>query len=181
MAAEQRLALAPLRRAVRALDRAAGWVDSGTQGIIMAVLAAIFVLMMAQVLLRYVIQSPVIWIEEAAAYLLPVLAVWGSAVCLRHRSHIAVDFIAARLPRLMQRLLAVLIYALIFYLALKITQAGFALVELGQREMATSGAFSLYWPRMSIVIGGALLMLQSFVLALRELFDPAPDGDRPTP
>ena len=181
MATDQGLAPAPLRRAVRALDRAAGWVDSVTQGVIMAVLAAIFLLMMTQVLLRYVIHSPIIWIEEAAAYLLPVLAVWGSAVCLRHRSHIAVDFIAERLPRVLQRLLAVLIYALIFYLAFKITQAGFALVELGRSEMATSGAFSLYWPRMSIVVGGGLLMMQSLVLTLRELFDPPPAGDRPAP
>lgn len=181
MTVERQGTLEPVRRLVRGLDRAAGWVDSATQGIIMAVLAAIFVLMMAQVLLRYVIQSPVIWIEEAAAYLLPVLAVWGSAVCLRHHSHIAVDFIAERLPYALQRVLAVLVHALIFYLALKITQAGFALVELGRREMATSGAFSLYWPRMSIVIGGVLLMLQSLVLMLRELFDPAPGGGRPTP
>ena len=169
-----------LRTTVRAVDRLAGWIDSATQAVIMAVLAAIFVLMMTQVLLRYVIHSPVIWIEEAAAYLLPVLAVWGSAVCLRHRSHIAVDFIAERLPRLLQRGLAILIYTLIFYLALKITQAGFALVELGRNERATSGAFALYWPRMSIVIGGALIMLQTAVLVLREAFDPDPaQEDRP--
>lgn len=161
-----------LRAAVRAVDRLAGWIDSATQAVIMAVLAAIFLLMMTQVLLRYVIHSPVIWIEEGAAYLLPVLAVWGSAVCLRHRSHIAVDFIAKQLPSLLQRALAIIIYALIFYLALKITQAGFALVELGRNERATSGAFALYWPRMSIVIGGALIMLQTAVLALREAFDP---------
>lgn len=173
--------ISPLRRAVRAADRAAGWIDSATQAIIMAVLAAIFVLMMTQVLLRYVIQSPVIWIEEAAAYLLPVLAVWGSAVCLRHKGHIAVDFIVERLPFLARRVLAIFVLALIFYLALKITQAGLALVELGRNERATSGAFSLYWPRMSIVVGGVLLMLQSFVLALRELFDSPPDDDRPTP
>ena len=170
----------PLRAAVRAVDRLAGWIDGATQAVIMAVLAAIFVLMMTQVLLRYVIHSPVFWIEEVAAYLLPVLAVWGSAVCLRHRSHIAVDFIAERLPRPLQRGLAILIYALIFYLALKITQAGFALVELGRNERATSGAFALYWPRMSIVIGGALIMLQTAVLALREAFDPdSGQEDRP--
>ncbi len=172
----------PLRAAVRAVDRLAGWIDSATQAVIMAVLAAIFLLMMTQVLLRYVIHSPVIWIEEAAAYLLPVLAVWGSAVCLRHRSHIAVDFLVLRLPKVLQRGLAILIYALIFYLALKITQAGFALVELGRNERATSGAFALYWPRMSIVIGGALIMLQTAVLALREAFDPDPGpGERDRP
>lgn len=169
-----------LRSVVRAVDRLAGWVDGATQWVIMTVLAAIFVLMMTQVLLRYVIHSPVLWIEEAAAYLLPVLAVWGSAVCLRHHSHIAVDFVVQRMPRLAQRVLAILVYALIFYFALKIAQAGLALIELGRNEMATSGAFALYWPRMSIVIGGVLIMLQTAVLALREAVDPAmDDGGRP--
>lgn len=162
---------APLQRAVRAIDRVAGWIDSATQAIIMFVLAAIFALMMTQVLLRYVVHSPIIWIEEAAAYLLPVLAVWGSAVCLRHKSHIAVDFLVRRLPEALQRLLAVLVYALILYLAFKIAQAGFTLVELGRNERATSGAFALYWPRMSIVIGGGLLMVQTAVLILREALD----------
>jgi len=169
-----------LRTTVRRIDQAAGWIDSATQVIIMFTLAAIFVLMMTQVLLRYLIHSPIIWIEEAAAYLLPVLAVWGSATCLRQKSHIAVDFLVERMPVVLQRILAVLVYALILYLALKITQAGFTLVELGRNERATSGAFSLYWPRTSIVIGGVLLMIQTFVLMLREAFDPEarrPAGD----
>lgn len=166
-----------IKAAVRVADRFAGWIDQATQAVIMFVLAAIFVLMMTQVLLRYVIFSPVIWIEEAAAFLLPVLAVWGSAVCLRHRAHIAVDFLVARLPVLLQRLISALIFALIFYLALKITQAGFALVELNENERATSGAFALYWPRMSVVIGGILLMVQTAVLALREVIPDPTAGD----
>lgn len=158
-----------VQAAVRLADRVAGWVDQATQAVIMFVLAAIFALMMTQVLLRYVIHSPIIWIEEAAAFLLPVLAVWGSAVCLRHRAHIAVDFLVARLPVLLQRIISALIFALIFYLALKITQAGLTLIELNRNERATSGAFALYWPRMSVVIGGILLMVQTAVLALREV------------
>jgi len=163
---------------IRRIDRVAGWIDQATQVVLMVVLAAIFLLMITQVLLRYVIHSPVFWIEEAAAFLLPVLAVWGSAVCLRHRAHIAVDFFAALMPTFLQRMIAALIYALIFYFALNITQAGFTLVELNRNEMATSGAFSLYWPRMSVVVGGVLLMVQTAVLVLREMFVDTTAGDR---
>lgn len=158
----------PVRALVRRIDRIAGWVDGATQWVMILVLVAIFGLMMTQVLLRYVIHSPVIWIEEAAAYLLPVLAVWGSAVCLRQGAHIRVDFLVDAMPALLRRVLAIVVYALVFYLALKIYQAGLVLVELGRNERATSQAFSLYWPRMSIVIGGALLMFQAAVLILRE-------------
>lgn len=142
------------QRVVQRIDRVTGWLDEVVQGVLILVMAAIFVLMMTQVLLRYVIHSPIIWIEEVAAYLLPLLALWGTAVCLRHGTHIKVDFILQAMPRPLKRAISIGIYLLVFYLAAKLVQAGLVLIELGWNELATSQAFSLFWPRLSIVIGG---------------------------
>lgn len=168
-------------RAILGLDRAAGWIDSLLQIIMIAVLAMIFLLMISQVVLRYIIFVPIPWIEELAAMLLPVLAVWGSSVCLRHNFHLRVDFIVQALPKKLRLTVAVLVNVLIAFLAFKICEAGFVLAELGRNEMTTSRSISLYWPRMSIVVGGALLMIQATVLILKDtaqvanLYHPDPE------
>lgn len=165
------------RQLVRQIDEVTGWLDEAVQVVLIVVMAAIFVLMMTQVLLRYVIHSPIIWIEEAAAYLLPLLALWGTAVCLRHGSHIKVDFFLDAMPRRLRQIVSIGISLLIFYFALKLVQAGLVLMELGRNELATSQAFSLYWPRLSIVIGGVLIMVQAANQILRELVSPGPDPE----
>lgn len=159
-------------RIVRHIDTVTGWVDLAVQQVLIAVMAAIFLLMMTQVLLRYVIYAPLIWIEEAAAYLLPLLALWGAAVCLRQGSHIKVDFILEAMPRRLKQIMRTAIHLLIFYFAVKLVQAGVVLIELGRNELATSQAFSLFWPRLSIVVGGVLIMIQTANLIVREFLAP---------
>lgn len=171
-----------LTRAVLGIDRLAHWLDKLLQAILVLVLSGIFLLMFAQVILRYIIHSPFAWIEEVAAYLLPVLALWGAAVCIRHGSHLKVDLLLEVLPRALASLFVILIHLLIFYFAVKVYQSGHALVELGRNELVTSRTFSLYWPRMTIVIGGVLIMIQSGVMILKEVatlagIEPKPPSD----
>jgi TRAP-type C4-dicarboxylate transport system permease small subunit len=158
----------------------AHWLDWLLQSVLVLVMSAIFLLMFAQVILRYIVHSPFAWIEEVAAYMLPVLALWGAAVCLRHGSHLKVDLLLEAMPRLLRSALVIAIHLLIFYFAMKVYQSGHALVELGRNEMVTSRTFSLYWPRMTIVIGGALIMFQSAVMVLREIADLAGYDLKPT-
>ncbi|RCV88437.1 TRAP transporter small permease [Billgrantia montanilacus] len=173
-----------LRRFVQAVDLLAYWMDRALQAVLVVVMSSIFLLMFAQVLLRYVIHSPFAWIEEAAAYQLPILALWGAAVCIRHGSHLQVDLLLNALPRVLKRLFVIAIHLLIFYFALKVYQSGHALVELGRNELVTSRTFSLYWPRMTIVLGGAFIMVQAGVVVLKELaglVGANPDDDEGSP
>ncbi|MBS9402724.1 TRAP transporter small permease [Halomonas sp. TRM85114] len=175
------------KRFVLAVDQLAGWVDKALQAVLVVVMSSIFLLMFAQVLLRYIIHMPFAWIEEVAAYQLPILALWGAAVCIRHGSHLKVEILLDVMPRVLRSLFVIAIHLLIFYFALKVYQSGHALVELGRNQLVTSQTFSLYWPRMTIVIGGALIMFQSAVMVLREVADlfgagltPSPDDARTT-
>jgi TRAP-type transport system small permease protein len=167
-----------LDRVANGVDTVCGWIDKAVQWCLIFFLAAIYVLMMAQVLLRYVIFSPVIWIEEVAAYLLPLLAIWGAATCFRQNNHLSVSFLLDMMPDLLRRIVLVAIYALVFYFAWKITTSGLALAELGRNERATSGAFSLYWPRILIVVGGILVMIQIANLVLLETLGRGPRQPR---
>jgi TRAP-type C4-dicarboxylate transport system permease small subunit len=63
-----------------------------------ALLAAIFVIMVLQIVFRYVLNTPLVWTEEAARYLYIWACYLGAAVALRRGNHIAITLAVERLP-----------------------------------------------------------------------------------
>jgi len=66
-------------------------------------IAALLVFFMAisisiDVVLRYVFNSPTMWINEASSYILMVITFFGLAYTLKERAHISVDVIFRKLP-----------------------------------------------------------------------------------
>lgn len=94
--AGRRGASAALRLAERAIDAAA-----------IATFAGIFLCVLAQVVFRYVFNAPLTWSEELARYLFIWCAFLGWTIASRRRSHLAMTFVAERLPPAAQAALAV--------------------------------------------------------------------------
>jgi len=70
-------------------------------------IAGALVLLMAvavgiDVFLRYVLNAPTIWINEASRYTLLIITFLGLAYTLREKGHIKVDVVVKRLPRQVQ-------------------------------------------------------------------------------
>lgn len=63
-----------------------------------ALLAAIFVIMVLQIAFRYVLNAPLVWTEEAARYLYIWACYLGAAVALRRGNHIVIALVLERLP-----------------------------------------------------------------------------------
>ena len=85
---------------LRILDRA---IDAAA----IAAFCGIFLCVLAQVVFRYVFGSPLTWSEELARYLFIWCAFLGWIVASRRRSHLAMTFVADRMPRPAQVSLAV--------------------------------------------------------------------------
>lgn len=155
-------------------DRAAGRVDYLCRVAMGMALFGILAMLLLQVGVRYVLPFPLPWVEELAIYLSGYIAMIGTAVCLRMGYHLQVDLLRDRLsPK------AVLIHAVIVNLAVAgfgyfLLKYGIRFVELGAGQSSPSSYFPVAFGRLSMPIGGGLLMLQSVVLALRavdELFN----------
>lgn len=160
------------------IHRATGWIDQFVQVCLIITLSSMYLLIMTQIGLRYLIFMPIVWVEEVAEYSLPLLALWGTATCFRQGAHLRVGVLVDILPSILRRFVALLVYALVFYFAWKVTMSGLALAELGRAETVTSGTFSLYWPRMAIVVGGVLIMIQVGNLVLQEALGRAPASEK---
>ena len=159
----------PLRRAIDAIDRAAGGIDWLSRLAMGAALLGVLAMLLLQVAVRYVVNFPLPWVEEMAVYLSGYIAMIGTAVCLRMGFHLQVDLLRDRLvgrARLVHFLLVNLVVAGFGFFLLKY---GIRFVELGLGQTSPSSYFPVAVGRLSMPIGGGLLLIQSLVLSLRAL------------
>ncbi len=105
------------RLAERAIDVAA-----------IVVFAGIFLCVFAQVILRYVFDSPMTWSEELARYLFIWCAFLGWVIASRGNGHLALTFVAERLPAPAQRGIAAAIHAATVFFAWILGSRGWKLV-----------------------------------------------------
>lgn len=162
-------AAASLARIARLIDGAFHRLDQAVRAALVLLMAAVFLLLTAQVLLRYVVYYPLAWIEELATFLAAYLALWGASACLRAGSHVSVDTFYQLFPEGIRRLVTVLVYVLLLYFCYALYLGGQRLAWLGATEISDSGYFYQYWPRMAVVTGAVLIALQTVNLLFQEI------------
>lgn len=109
---------AALRLAERTIDAAAIVIFSG-----------ILLCVLAQVVFRYALNSPLTWSEELARYLFIWCAFLGWIIASRRRSHLAMTFVVERMPRPAQTAIAVVIELATLLFAWLLGSRGLALVR----------------------------------------------------
>ena len=66
-------------------------------------MALILILVVWQVVMRYIFNSPLVWSEELAVYIMVWMTFIGSVICMRDKEHIEVTVLVDYLPRSLQR------------------------------------------------------------------------------
>ncbi|CAG0949733.1 Sialic acid TRAP transporter permease protein SiaT [Burkholderiales bacterium] len=77
---------------------ASGRIDRAVDAIAIAVFAAMFACVVAQVVFRYFLGDPLVWSDELARYLFVWASFLGWIVAARRRSHLRIDTATRRLP-----------------------------------------------------------------------------------
>lgn len=170
--------------AVHLLDRLVGGVCRLALVMSAAAVLLCLALISWSVGMRYFLNAPVPWVDEAVGYLLVVIVMLAAGDALRKGDHIAIDILTQRLGPAGKRAVAAL--GLLSVLLV----AGLFLIE-GWQTAAFSRAFGLrstgylsmpiWLPQSFIAVGGLLLGL-TCVAALARLFigrPPLDDQDAP--
>lgn len=153
-----------LHRAFLVYDRLLGGVDTVARWAIGLSLGGVFILLVTQVLVRYVLPFPLPWVEEGATYLSGYVAMIGAAVCLRDGFHLQVDLLRDRLGPQMQFCLLIFQQLLVLGFGLFLVRYGIKFVELGWGQTSPSSYFMVSHARMAMPIGGVLLILQAIAM-----------------
>ena len=133
---------------------------------------ALMILVMVDVISRYVMQNPLAISDEYGGFCLVAITCIGLAYAWKTRSHVRVEFIIKKLPvrrrqwlRLFTLFLAIVFTGFMVYGAIKLV--GISLM-FGTRS--TSGLRTpVAWPQMTIVIGAILMFLQLIVEIIKQI------------
>ena len=72
-------------------------------GVTVLCMTLILILVVVQVVMRYVFNSPLTWSEELAVYIMVWMTFIGSVICMRDNEHIEVTILVDYLPRRLQK------------------------------------------------------------------------------
>ena len=141
------------------------WLLHLNRWVLVALMAAMAVLVFANVVSRYVLNYSLIWVEELTRYLMVWVGFLGGGVVLRLGAHIAVDALQDLLPARVARALRagiVVVLAITFAAMtwLGIRYAAFAWDQETPVMNWSTGAIYL-----AIPIGSALLLVHLFFIA----------------
>lgn len=156
---------------IETFDRITGKIDDAVKVVISILMIVMFGLLLMNVLSRYVIMRPFFWLAEGAGYMMAMVGLFGSSTCIRGAAHMQVTLIPKRLAgpdgtahRYSVATIKILVSLLVLAYAWVMIRYGYAFAEFGRNEYSPSGYFIVFWPRLSLPIGGVLIALQSLNL-----------------
>jgi TRAP-type transport system small permease protein len=152
--------MSALRLWAHRIDWFCGRIDAAVRIALMGFMGLILSLLILQVLMRYVVRTPLIWVEELTSYSLAFVVLWGAASYIRSWQHIRVDTLFNALPEKVRMVLALFLNVLVVYFGYLLLTAGHQLAMLGAADLSDSGMFNLFWPRQAMTTGGVLFILQ---------------------
>ncbi|MET3505947.1 TRAP transporter small permease [Halalkalibacter oceani] len=153
-----------LKGYVRAMDMVnmiIGW--------ILALLLGIMTILITwQVFARFVVGNSLTFSEEIARFLMIWITLLGAAYAMRQGTLIAVELLPDYLTGLAQKTIRILAHliSLVFYLILIIF--GWEIAQSVSFQRAPATAISMFWPMISVCVGGTFLFLNTVVVMIEE-------------
>ena len=126
--------------------------------IIIALQAAILsVIVLLQVIFRYVLNNPLAWTEEMARFLLIWIVLLGAAVGIKRKSHFSLDIVTKKFSKTAQERLQFVTDAFLFILIFDVmVYNGVYLTNLTLRQISPALHIRMAYVYSSVLVGGIL-------------------------
>jgi len=135
-------------------------------GVVLAVMSIVIIF---QVLSRYIFGIPLPWSEELARYLMAYSIFVGAALALRKQQLIAVEFIAERLSFGPRRILKIVINIIGIMLYAILFMKGIEMMEKVSTQLSAAMQLPMSIPYASIPIGAVLLTINAVAVIIELL------------
>ncbi|MGH1482458.1 MAG: TRAP transporter small permease [Geminicoccales bacterium] len=163
--------MSKLRWVIERWDLATGYIDNVARVFMGVALLGILSMLLLQILIRYILPFPAPWVEEMAVYMSGFVAMVGMSVCLRASFHLEVDILVNLFPWRVRKIHRIFLMAVVALFALYLIKYGLIFVELGRGQVSPSSYLYVSHARMSVPIGGLLLLLQSMTMMGRAVLE----------
>lgn len=95
-----------MKRSIQKVDKCLSMIENA---VIILGLSAMFLILLAQVIMRYVFSRPLTWSEEAARFIFVYVSFIGISYAYRQKGHIRMEVVVNLVPQAVRRGLEVLI------------------------------------------------------------------------
>lgn len=157
--------LKPVARTVNATNEWIGRILS--VGILPIILLVVY-----EVVMRYVYRSPTIWGTELVSFMFAGYILLGGGYTLLHRDHVNMDVVYSRLAPRTRAILDVLTASVVFlYCVMLILQGGLLALETWElgRTSGTDWNPPLFPVQVALPIGAFLMLIQATIKFVRDL------------
>ncbi|MFV0281079.1 MAG: TRAP transporter small permease subunit [Rhodoblastus sp.] len=154
------------------LVRTITWINTWCARLLAWLILPIFILLMADVIMRYVVGSAAIWTAELAQLIFGVYAVLAGGFLLVERGHVNVDILYGRYsPRRKAQVDLATSFLCFLFLGVLIWQgADMAWESASKLETSYSVWNPQIWPvKVAIPVAGVLLLLQVIVRIVSDI------------
>jgi len=132
-------------------------------------LGAMSIIIMMQVLCRFVIDYPLTWSEEAARYLMVYTVFLGASLALRNHKMIAIEIIIESVKPKVRKILRILVALITAVFCFILLFKGVDMLEIVGRQTSAGLGISMDIPYMAIPIGAALMLINSAAVIIEFL------------
>jgi TRAP-type C4-dicarboxylate transport system permease small subunit len=135
---------------------------------LMFLVAVMTVVVLLQVIYRYLLSQPLYWSEELARYLFVWISILGATLSVQRRGHFGMDFFFRMFPEKGKRLLIFLIYLLMGGVVLVLLVQGIALVQKTAAQLSPAMEISMGWAYACLPAGACLMVIHLLVIIFKE-------------
>jgi len=126
----------------------------------MVLMAFLVVVVVASVLFRYILLSPLSWSEEVGRYVMIWLGFLAASIALRQGLHVGVDFVVQWVrPRVATYLRGLARGATVGFLLIVMGYGFFLVTNLWDQWSPVMG-IRMTWPYLAIPVGSLLMLIQ---------------------
>lgn len=129
--------------------------------------AAMTLIAILGVFFRYVMQSPFMWTEEVARYLLVWMGFIAISIALRQDKHIKVEVLDKLVPALVGSVIGYLVDALIAFFFVILLHQGY-LMTVNNIMTASTFPMSMVWVLAAIPVAAFLTLVQLFLRVVKK-------------
>jgi len=131
--------------------------------ILAAMLGALVLVVLAGVVSRYFVSSPLPWSEEVARYLFIWISFMGAGVGVKHSANFGLNLLAGRLSPRAHWSLEIAVHLVVACFGAVLAFYGWQILPIVGMQRGSSVPISLSYTFLAIPVGGALMLAFSLV------------------
>ena len=133
------------------------------------ILALIFLLLLAGVIFRYVLSSPLSWTDESAMILVVWMVFFGASIGVKERTHVGTEAFLSFFPNYVRSVIILVTDLIIGFFAAYLMFFGWKISIVGAGQRTIYWGIPYFYLYLSISMGGFLLLIQSIAIIIADL------------